>query len=303
MSAITAYRHLEAIRHRLPEHPVCDVIAQSAKNILEIAEYYDAFLFDAFGVLNIGALPITGAIEAVAALRKQNKHLFVLSNAASVSKAHMVQRFQKLGFDFSATEIITSRDAVLEALKPFPEDMLWGLIGVEYGQEDLLAQHIRYITHEHRDFYHAPDGYLFLASMYWDDKKQQELVAALYKRPRPIVLGNPDLIAPMGGHSSIEPGSYVLLLEDHLFDHARVCGKPFPAIFNLAAKRLHHQGYDLKHQRTLMCGDTLHTDILGGNAFGIHTALLTGHGFFKGLDYQRYINESGIIPDWILPQL
>lgn len=303
MPAITAYRHLEAIRHRLPEHPVSDITPQKADGILAVANYYDVFLFDAFGVLNIGTQPITGAIEAVAALRQQHKHLFVLSNAASVSKPHMVQRFHQLGFDFTAEEIITSRDAVLEALKPFPQDMLWGLIGVEHGQEDLAAGNIRYITHEHPDFYHLPDGYLFLASLYWDDDKQRDLVAALNQRPRPIVLGNPDLIAPMGGHSSVEPGSYVLLLEEHLFDHAIVCGKPFPGIFNLAAKRLHHQGHDLKHQRTLMCGDTLHTDILGGNAFGIHTALLTGHGFFRGLNYQHYINDSGIIPDWILPQL
>ncbi|RKW15437.1 MAG: TIGR01459 family HAD-type hydrolase, partial [Cardiobacterium sp.] len=54
---------------------------------------------------------------------------------------------------------------------------------------------------------------------------------------------------------------------------------------------------------TLMCGDTLHTDILGGNAYGVRTALFTAHGFYRGLDYVYYIKDSGIVPDYILPQL
>jgi len=41
---------------------------------------------------------------------------------------------------------------------------------------------------------------------------------------------------------------------------------------------------------------------MDGNAYGVHTALFTAHGFYRGLDYVHYIKDSGIVPDFILPQ-
>ena len=103
----------------------------------------------------------------------------------------------------------------------------------------------------------------------------------------------------MPEHTSIEPGSYILTLPDEAFAHVHVCGKPYPAIYEHAAGRLAH----FDPARTLMCGDTLHTDILGGNAFGVRTALLTAHGFYRDLNYHDFIGDSGIVPDHILPRL
>lgn len=299
MPARTAYRQLQAIRDRLPQYRPHPRPPQLAENILALADTYDVYWFDAFGVLNVGSQPIPGAVEAVAALRERGKQVFVLSNAASVSKPNMVTRFAGLGFDFSADEIVTSRDAVLDALAAYPRDTLWGLIGLEHSQEDLDARGVRYLHQNDPRFHDAPDGYLFLATANWDDARQQRLLDALAARPRPLILGNPDLIAPMPEHTSIEPGSYILTLPDEAFAHVHVCGKPYPAIYEHAARRLAH----FDPARTLMCGDTLHTDILGGNAFGVRTALLTAHGFYRDLNYHDYIGDSGIVPDHILPRL
>ncbi|RKW07071.1 MAG: TIGR01459 family HAD-type hydrolase, partial [Cardiobacterium sp.] len=145
MPALTAYRQLQAIRDRLPQYRPHPRPPQLAENILALAGAYDVYWFDAFGVLNVGPQPIPGAVEAVAALRERGKQVFVLSNAASVSKPNMVKRFAGLGFDFSAEEIVTSRDAVLDALAAYPRDTLWGLIGLEHSQEDLDARGVRYL--------------------------------------------------------------------------------------------------------------------------------------------------------------
>ena len=271
MPARAAYRQLQAIRDRLPTWQPHSRSPQLAENILALANSYDVYWFDAFGVLNVGPQPIPGAVEAVAALRQRSKQVFVLSNAASVSKPNMVTRFATLGFDFAADEIVTSRDAVLDALADYPRDFLWGLIGLEHSQEDLDARGVRYLPQSAPDFYSAPDGFLFLATANWDDAQQQRFVEALAARPRPVILGNRDLIAP----------------------------KPYPAIFAHAARRLAR----FDPARTLMCGDTLHTDILGGNAFGVRTALITAHGFYRDLNYHDFIGDSGIVPDHILPRL
>jgi ribonucleotide monophosphatase NagD (HAD superfamily) len=47
-----------------------------------------------------------------------------------------------------------------------------------------------------------------------------------------------------------------------------------------------------------MVGDTLHTDILGGNKFGVSTVLVLSGNTSKR-NYEVKINSSGIIPDYI----
>ena len=71
-------------------------------------------------------------------------------------------------------------------------------------------------------------------------------------------------------------------------------GKPFGGALQAALNRL-----DLPANRVAMVGDTLHTDILGGRAAGCFTVLITGHGFFKGVDPQPFISATGLVPDFI----
>lgn len=302
MPAIAAFNHYQNLRHRLPVSPLCNHQPRHINDIMVVAEHYDTFFFDAFGVLNVGQQAIPNAVAQVAKLRELGKNVMIVSNAASYEKSVVIEKFRRFGFDFSGDEIITSRDTLLAGLDEYPDNMHWGVIASEEGQSDLNALGLNTILQDHPGF-HDADGFLFLSSIAWDDNRQKALVDTLQKRPRPILLGNPDLIAPMGDHSSIEPGSYILLLEDHLFDHAKVFGKPYHSIYDIAAKRLAKRGKPLDHARTIMLGDTLHTDILGGNAYGIATGLVTDHGFFRGLDPQPYIDESGIVPDYTLPQL
>ena len=77
-------------------------------------------------------------------------------------------------------------------------------------------------------------------------------------------------------------------------------GKPFPDIFDLALARLEHPP---AAGRVLMVGDTLHTDILGGNQAGFATALVTAHGALKGLDVADAIRRAAIVPDFIVESI
>ncbi len=73
-------------------------------------------------------------------------------------------------------------------------------------------------------------------------------------------------------------------------------GKPFGNIFDLAFAQLGR----FDPARTIMVGDSLHTDILGGQAAGLKTALIADYGFFAGQDVDGPITASGIQPDYIL---
>ena len=52
-----------------------------------------------------------------------------------------------------------------------------------------------------------------------------------------------------------------------------------------------------------MCGDSLHTDILGAASQGWKTVLVTKDGLFSGFDTKSYSKESGIFPNWRLERL
>jgi len=49
-----------------------------------------------------------------------------------------------------------------------------------------------------------------------------------------------------------------------------------------------------------MCGDTLHTDILGAAARGWRTVLVTQDGLFSGYETQPFARRAGLFADWCL---
>ena len=78
-------------------------------------------------------------------------------------------------------------------------------------------------------------------------------------------------------------------------------GKPFPQIFEMALERVETiTGRNVNLSRVGMVGDTLHTDILGANSFGIKSVLMTNHGLFKNEKISQMIKNTRIIPDFIV---
>ena len=139
-------------------------------------------------------------------------------------------------------------------------------------------------------------GLLFLSSARWTPDLQDRLVAALIRRPRPVVIGNPDLVAPREGGLSVEPGFWAHDLQDRTGIAQHLFGKPYPEAFRIALS-------GMAPGRYAMIGDTLHTDILGGQAAGLATILVTDHGLFTGHNTAPYIAQSGIVPDIAMPAI
>jgi glycerol 3-phosphatase-2 len=84
-------------------------------------------------------------------------------------------------------------------------------------------------------------------------------------------------------------------LQQDLGCEVRYIGKPHPDIFHLALRKANYRGIG---KRVLMVGDTLHTDILGGQSMGFDTALVTGQGASHGLELNSAIAHTGICPDF-----
>ena len=159
MPAIQAYARYQSIRHRLPQVRRA-APALTVSGLEEIAEQFDVFLFDAYGVLNVGSSAIAGTAEVVAALQAQGKECFVVSNAAGFEKNFYLGKYSGLGYDFALENIVTSRDALLEALAEYSRQLTWGRIGAAEHQTDLADYQI--IDQDAPQFLQA-DGFLFFS--------------------------------------------------------------------------------------------------------------------------------------------
>ena len=124
--------------------------------------------------------------------------------------------------------------------------------------------------------------------------QQKTLEASLQTRARPVLVANADLVAPRETGFSLEPGYYGHLLLDRGLKKVRFFGKPFPEVYQLVEKSLPK----FEVHKIIMCGDTLHTDIIGATARDWRTVLVTQDGMFSGHDALSFCHEAGIFADW-----
>jgi len=293
LDPVTVFHKYESLRSRLPNFnsPAKTIEINS---ILEITSEVDVFVFDAFGVLNIGEELIPGANLALKALRDMDKQVRVLTNAASYDKSGAEKKFLDLGLYFDAEEIITSRDAALENIN----QGLWGVITAENDKlNDLETDYIR-LADTKPDF-EKVDGFLFLSTSCWSTQKQLMLRDSISKNERPVIIANADLVAPRENGFTLEPGFYGHDLMDLGASKVQFFGKPYPDVYELVTKSLSEIPFD----KIAMCGDSLHTDILGAAAQGWKTVLVTKDGLFTGFETQTFCEQSRIFPNWRLERL
>lgn len=283
----------EAVRHRLPNAGAGGACAV-ARDLSEIADLYDIFLLDAFGVLNVGETAIPDAPERIAALQAAGKRVLVVSNAAGFPHRLLMEKYARLGFDFAPEDVITSRKALLASLKDSKTQ--WGVMAnPDLGREDLEGLSFDFLADDPAS-YDAVEGFLLIGSAIWTDARQGLLEDALRRRPRPVHVGNPDIAAPRETGPSKEPGFWAHRLADQTGVEPVFFGKPYRNIYDLAFAQLG----ETPGKRAVMVGDSLHTDILGGQVAGTATALITSHGLLRETDPMAAIAASGLRPDHVI---
>jgi glycerol 3-phosphatase-2 len=293
------FRRYEEVRSRLPAMPQVNSTCANV-DLLDIAPLFDVFLCDAFGVLNIGDTVVPGAPEKVELLKTLGKTVIVLTNAATNDTSELFRKFERLGFQFAKDEIVSSRMVLLASLTQFTDVERWGAIMPEGSSRDGFPPET--LTEGSQGFWEV-DGFLFLSSKGWNENRQNRLIAELKRRNRPVLVGNPDLVAPREHGFTREAGFFAHDIIDRTCCDVTFFGKPFDNVFRAAAKLAIQKRGSYDEQRTLMIGDTLHTDIIGAAAAGISTALVTGTGLTNTESARRFIEASGIQPNFLLPAL
>ena len=259
-------------------------------NISEIAQKYDAIVFDQWGVLHDGKLAYEGVIACLEGLKKNNTRLAVLSNSGKRSELNE-KRILEMGFSNLLFEfIMTSGEALWRdiAYKIIKEKSFFP-IERNVGDAKVWANGLEISLEYSIDSAQA----ILLMGLPDDDdlKDWQAILARGLALNIPLYCSNPDLLSIRPGKKLITaPG---LLAEYYSEGGGEVVyyGKPHKHIFkNLQTI--------LNANRLLMIGDSLGHDILGGNAMGWDTLLL-----LSGVHASDFVNgDHGAILEKIIHQ-
>lgn len=265
-----------------------------------LTDRFRAFVFDAFGVLNAGPRAFPAAVQHLRDLQDRGKPVLVLSNAATASHPALVIKYQAMGFTLEPEQIISSRWVLEQTLHREQWRGRYGVIAPASSAPDSL--HLDWVPV--RSGISASqldelDGFVFLSTEGWNETIHQALTRSLCHRPRPLCVANPDLVAPRGDCLTLEPGYFAQLLREQCGLQPTYFGKPYQPAF----EAVRHKLPGIEPDEILMVGDTLHTDILGGQQAGFKTLLVTAEGALRGLDIPDCIAQSGISPDYTAPAI
>ena len=270
-----------------------------AEGLAALADRYDAFVLDGYGVVNVGAEPVPGIAEAVRALHAAGKAVMVLTNGAGRPARWAARRYAEWGVGIPEHLVVSSRDALEAALAAHPRAGLWGVMAKPDSELETLPADTALLGDDDA-LYREADGFILLRSEEWTAERHRRLGETLRSAPRPVLVANPDVSAPYpDGSFSAEPGYWALRLEAETGVRCDRFGKPFAGVFDLALARLGAAGR--RRDRVAMVGDGLYTDILGGLAAGLGTVLVTEHGLVKDLDWREWTARTGISPDYVIP--
>ena len=267
-----------------------------------VVKNFKAVFLDSYGVIkNYNGL-IDGVQETIDYIRSENIVVRILTNDASRSRTQQAESFYNAGLrGIQKEEIITS-----------------GMMAKHFLEQKILAGKIAYLGTENSAHYILQSGlehiavrdidlddldeiaaFVFLDDEGFDSNTDiSKTVNLLRHKNIPVIVANSDKLYPVSKrHVSIATGGIAQLVESMLSKKFIHFGKPDSQMFMYAFEQLNKTGsYNKKD--ILMVGDTLHTDILGGNKFGLKTTLvLSGNTEIENAEMQ--INSTGIIPDFI----
>lgn len=271
-------------------------------SFLPIAEQYRSVWLDSYGVIKNHRGLISGVQETIDFLRERNIVLRIITNDASKSQEAQAEAFKKLGLHhIDAAEIITSGMMAQQFLINKIKTGRIAYLGTEKAAEYILRSGLESIPVGDLDLNDEIHAFAFLDDEGFDWNVDINKTLNLLRRKNiPVILANSDLLYPVSKRNvSIATGGIARLIESILDREFIHFGKPDSQMFMYALDDLNAKETEVfSKQDILMVGDTLHTDILGGNKFGVATALvLSGNTLPE--NYYLKIKSSGIIPDYI----
>jgi HAD superfamily hydrolase (TIGR01459 family) len=260
------------------------------KGLRDLADRYDAFILDVWGVLHDGVKPFDGVVPTLEALKQAGKPVLLLSNASRRSPS-VAPQLTRLGVppDLYQT-ILTSGDETWRGLAtrgradadPFYRDLgrrcfvigsgrdpgFFDALDVEPVEDPAISDFV--LANSLQRIGQTPADY-------------EETMVAAHGNGAAFICANPDLVVVYAGKLEYCPGSLAARYEE-LGGAVMYQGKPHAPVYARALSMLGNPD----PRRVLCVGDSLRTDIAGANAAGLDSLLLAG-----GIHKQDFLRMDG----------
>ena len=240
-----------------------------------IAENYDIFYIDLWGVIHNGINLHTNAIEALEEIAKAKKQYVLLTNAPRPNG--IVKSFlEKMGMNKEIREkVYSSGEAALNYLKKNLLDDKFYHLGPA-RDFDLFLDFKKNKTADIKE-----SSYFLCTGLFEEQGEDLNYYKELFKEHinKKMICTNPDLIVDRGDKRELCAGSVALVFEK-MGGKVVYFGKPFPEVYN--------QAINNNSKKILCIGDNLNTDIKGANLQNYHS-LLISNGIHK-----KEIENAGI---------
>ena len=269
----------------------------------ELATRYKVIFFDAYGVLKNHSGIMNGAKEMLVYLKQKNIDFYIITNDASGSPELLAKYYNDRDIDLIGPEnMVSSGMMSMQFLK---ENVHSGATVAYLGQTtsefyikeaDLVPMRIE--TVKLSDYPRLEAIVLFDDAGYDFQPAINKTLNVIRGTDVPVVVANPDLIYPVNeSESALAVGSVANMLETVANRKFFRFGKPDIGVFNLAFE-MANKKRKISKREVLMVGDTLDTDILGGNNFGVDTVLVLSGSTLKN-HAQKMMNDKQISPTYI----
>jgi 4-nitrophenyl phosphatase len=246
----------------------------------------EGLILDMDGVIWLAGQPIGDLPSIFARINQNGWRVILATNNSTLSVDAFLERVAGLGVQLDRWQIVTSSQAAVHFLREqFPKGGPVFMIG-ETGLQQALYE---------KDFYH-------------DEEKPQAVVVGmdrnvcfqqlseatfLIRSGLPFIATNPDRTFPTPRGLMPGAGAILAALEAASDIKPFVVGKPAPEMYKVALERL-----GTLPEKTLIVGDRIETDIVGGQALGCRTALV-----LSGVTSETNAYAWRPAPDIIAPDL
>ncbi len=273
------------------------------KSFRSVVKNYKAVFFDAFGVLknHIGLIPeIEKTFEY---LERKGIYYYVLTNDSSRSPEELAKWYQDKGLKYITTDkILSSGMLAMEFFKTkLSSENTVAYLGTPASAHYIESVGLKTLSVCDVDLNSLDEieSFAFLDDEGFDWKDDlNKTINLLRKKNMTVVVANTDINYPVSRNDiSVAIGGLADLVESIIGKNFIRFGKPDAQMFLLAYERA-LEDIKLKRREILMVGDTLYTDIIGGNKFGLDTALVLSGNTLPDMAGIR-ISSSGIIPTYV----
>lgn len=285
------------------------VMPESIAGIADLADRFDGFVLDQWGVLHNGVQPYPGAIDCLRRLRAAGKRIAILTNSGRRSDFNREQMV-RLGFapdlyDLMVTAGEDARHALERRQDPFYATLGERCFVISRDDDRSILEGLG-LT-----FTTQVDGADFLFVIGMDSPRRrpadyEELLAAAVARGLPMVCANPDFIRVTTSGTVDAPGVLARRYEE-LGGRVRWHGKPHRPIYESCLRAL-----GLPAARVVAVGDSVDHDVVGAATVNIASAMVAGGIHADALDIawggtpsreaqRRFFAAAPALPRYLVP--